>query len=76
MGYGSEANGYIRLDILSRHVKKAKKKAVTAISLKNVSAGNKAEHLPLLLLILKSIGYVFLDGKYCFIYRKCFCNLI
>ena len=41
-----EANGYIRLDILSKHVKKAQKREVTAISLKNVSEGNKAEHLP------------------------------
>jgi hypothetical protein len=76
LGYIREANGYIRLDIQEKYVEKAQKRAITAILFKNVSTGNKAEHLPHPLWLCESISYVVLDEVYCFICRKCFCNLI
>nr|DAY48526.1 MAG TPA: hypothetical protein [Caudoviricetes sp.] len=58
------------------YLKKAQKRAITAILFKNVSIGNKAEHLPHSLWLWESISYVVLDEVYCCICRKCFCNLI
>ncbi|AWF50670.1 hypothetical protein CSC12_0774 [Klebsiella michiganensis] len=57
-------------------MKKAQKRAITAILFRNVSTGNKVEHLLHQLWLCESISYVVLDDIYFFICRKCFCNLI